>query len=386
MPVGGGDDGSVGEDFDAGVGGVPALLVVHDADDILARAVLHDVLVAADPGGPVALSREGALDIALCSGAAGFGATTEADEEASVRSVNSGVSVAGEGDGHFARGGPSLAFVVGEDDVGIFAAGVFAEEDAELFAIGGAEDAGLAEVDLAGLIDRLGSRPSEAAVLGECFVEGHDGRFLSFAVFREKASVVVKEGQVVSGSGLKCRQAAHGDDAAPVADGVEFAPSEAIVFGDGHADGIEAGEHDDAFLSLGIDDAMEGGDFLGGGPGFGGGQAIAPGESAVAAPFVDDGATAVAFGIDAEHRLAVFHEAGGGVAEILAVFTIDHDLTLGIGGEVDEGDCCGRWGFCREVEARSKEQQGRERVGEGTVHGFNVRNFEQKSSGNGWYS
>ena len=49
VAVGGGDDRPVGENFDAWVGGVPALLVVHDANHVLARLALHDHPVTGGP-------------------------------------------------------------------------------------------------------------------------------------------------------------------------------------------------------------------------------------------------------------------------------------------------------------------------------------------------
>lgn len=61
VPVGGGQDGAVREQLNTRVGGVPAFLVVGDADQVLAGAPLGDVPVAADLGGPVALAWHRAL-------------------------------------------------------------------------------------------------------------------------------------------------------------------------------------------------------------------------------------------------------------------------------------------------------------------------------------
>ena len=119
-----------------------------------------------------------------------------------------------------------------------------------------------------------------------------------FRLGGEEASVVVEEAHVVAGAGFEFDEAAHDDDASPVADLFQLGPGFAIVFGDGHAGRVEAGEHDDAFFAFGIDDAVEGGDLFRRGPGIGGGEAVGPGEAAVIRAFVDDAAFAVAFWVD----------------------------------------------------------------------------------------
>ena len=65
-------------------------------------------------------------------------------------------------------------------------------------------------------------------------------------------------------------------------------------------------------------------------------QPLAPRAPAVGAALEHDGAFAVPFRIDAEHRLAVFKQDGGGMAEVLARLAVDDHLAGGFAGEVDE--------------------------------------------------
>lgn len=230
MAVGGGDEGTVGEAFETGVGAVGAFVVFHQMDFALAGAVGGDVFVVAEPGDPIAF------------GGAVFAGVSEGDEELFVLGVNGDVAVSGEVCRDFAGRGPGLAFVVGECHERVEFAAVFAEKHGDLFAVGGAEEAGFAEVGFWVLGDGCGLLPGLAVVGGDGFVD--DERAFFGRRFSEEAAVVVEDGHVVSV--LQFDDGRHGDDAAEVADGGQRRPGGAVVIGDGRTDGIEAGEEDQA--------------------------------------------------------------------------------------------------------------------------------------------
>lgn len=230
MTVGGGDEGAVGEAFETGVRAVGAFMVLHEMYSALAGAVGGDVFVVAEPGDPIAF------------GGAVFAGVAEGDEELFVLGIDGDVAVAGEVWRDFAGRGPGLAFVVGECHERVEFAAVFAEEHGDLLAVGGAEEAGFAEVGFGVFGDGDWLLPGLAVVCGNSFVDGEaaffGGRFL------EEAAVVVKDGHIVSV--LQLDDGRHGDDAAEVADGGEGRPRGAVVVGDGRADGVEAGEDNQA--------------------------------------------------------------------------------------------------------------------------------------------
>lgn len=99
MAVGEGDDGAIGQDLHAWVGAIEAVVVVGEPDPVLAGPAVADVLVAADPGDPIALGGGRPGDIA------------EGDEEATISEVAGDVSIAGEAFGEFDGGRPGAAFI-----------------------------------------------------------------------------------------------------------------------------------------------------------------------------------------------------------------------------------------------------------------------------------
>lgn len=330
------------------------MLVVHEPDAVLAGSTVEQVVVGTDPAQPI-------------SGGGGFGGgIPEGSEEPAVGRVFEGVPVAGERAVEGAGRGPGLAFVVGEDDLGIGLSGVLAEEQGELAAIGGTDGAGFAEVQVAGAVDIAGGGPGEAAVGGGDLVEGEGwggGGGEGFGV--EEATVVVEPGEVGAGASAHGFEGGHDDDAAPVTGRLEGGPGVAVVGGEGEAGGMEAGPEEEAFLALGVDDAVEGGGFEGGGPVLGNGEAWAPGAAGVGGSLEHDGSFAVALGVGAEQGFAVFEQDGGGVAEVLAGLTIDDDLALLVVGQIEQG-----WGDGGAGGEAGGEQEGEERgLGGGMEHG-----------------
>ena len=175
---------------------------------------------------------------------------------------------------------------------------VFTKQNSDLIAVGRANRAGFAEVDVAAAPDFIGETPCHPSILGKRGEEPELDRIGAFSIFLKESAVVVKHGHVVTFL-LEGGHIAHHHDAAPVADGFEFAPRFSVVLSHGHTRGVETGKHDDAFLAGGVDDAVQGGDFLGCRPTCGSRQPLAPGFPSVRAAFVYDAAPAVTFGVNA---------------------------------------------------------------------------------------
>ena len=104
VAVGRGDERAVGQQFQAGIGAIGALVVVHQPHAILPLTAVGDIVVGANPSDPVTVSRTLVCRVA------------ERDEQPPVRRVAGDMAVAGERAGQFARLAPCLAFVVGEND------------------------------------------------------------------------------------------------------------------------------------------------------------------------------------------------------------------------------------------------------------------------------
>ena len=100
VSVGGEDEGIVGEAFNAGVGAIGAVVILHEADAVLAGAAIDEILIAADPGDPIA------------AGGALVAHVAEGDQEAAIAGVLGLMTVAGEDGGQGARLSPGGAFVV----------------------------------------------------------------------------------------------------------------------------------------------------------------------------------------------------------------------------------------------------------------------------------
>ena len=123
MAVGCGDDDAGGEYFQSRVGAVPFVLVVHEAEAELAWCAAGQVGVGADPGNPIALGR--ALRIGVAEG----------DEEAAIAEVFGCVAIAGQRGRERAGGCPGRGLIIGEHEVRVLHASVFAKEDGELPAV-----------------------------------------------------------------------------------------------------------------------------------------------------------------------------------------------------------------------------------------------------------
>ena len=145
----------------------------------------------------------------------------------------------------------------------------------------------------------------------------------------------MEEREVVPRPGAEFDHGRHRDDPAEVPDRLQFAPRRAVVLGDGHPDRVESAEHDDPPLARRVDDAVQRRHLERGFPRARGRQAGAPGEAAVGAALVDDGAAAVALGVDDQHRAVVLEQHSGRVAEVLAGLAVDDDLAVAVGAEVD---------------------------------------------------
>ena len=108
--------------------------VVHQPDPVLPLPPLHDVVVGAHPADPIPLRR------------ALVGRVPERDEEPAVGAILADVPVAGQRARQFPRRRPGLALVVGEDHERVVLAAVLPQQDGDLLAVGGADQARLAEV------------------------------------------------------------------------------------------------------------------------------------------------------------------------------------------------------------------------------------------------
>src|SRR5690606_33895274 len=192
----------------------------------------------------------------------------------------------------------------------------------------------LAKVNLAAGEDRLRIAPREPAVDGLRLVEREDGRILLLVFGVDESAVVVEEGEVVPRL-LQLHDAAHDDDAAPLARGCELAPCLAVILADAEARRVEARPEDQALRAAGVDDAVDRRRLPARLPAFGRGEALAPGQPAVVAALEDDPALPVAFRVDAENRLPVLEQDGGRMPEILPRLAIDEDLPVALAGEVD---------------------------------------------------
>ena len=64
-------------------------------------------------------------------------------------------------------------------------------------------------------------------------------------------------------------------------------------------------------------------------------QSVAPRQTTVGAPFVDDCTAAMAFRINAQHGFAVFEQTGRRMPEVLSRLVIDDDLSIQVVIEVD---------------------------------------------------
>ena len=126
--------------------------------------------------------------------------------------------------------------------------------------------------------------------------------------------------------------------AAPVARSAQITPGLAVILAHRQAGRIETGPYDQPFLAGGIDDAVDGGRLLRGRPRGGHGQAAAPGQAAVRAALVHNGAFAVALRIDAEDCLSVLEQHRSRMPEILAWFAVHGHLPIGFAGQVKERD------------------------------------------------
>ena len=96
VAVGHGDEGAVGKNFNAGVGCVVALFIVHDADDVLAGSAFFEIAPGSDPTGPVAGVWHGAGHFSGSHHLVAGGNAAEGNEEPPIGSVFSGVPVAGK--------------------------------------------------------------------------------------------------------------------------------------------------------------------------------------------------------------------------------------------------------------------------------------------------
>ena len=71
----------------------------------------------------------------------------------------------------------------------------------------------------------------------------------------------MKKAKVVTGFPFHFHVATHRDDSSKITDRFQLGPGAALVFGDRHPDGMQAGEHDDSFFASSIGDPVKGGHF-----------------------------------------------------------------------------------------------------------------------------
>ena len=319
--VGGGDEGVVGQELEAGVAEVELLGAVDQPHAILAFAALCQVVVGAHPGHEVA------------AGGAALAGVAEDHHEASVAGVAGHVAVAGLGGGHFAQGRPRPALVVAEHDEGVVAAAVFARDGGKLLAIGRADDGGLAGAGVPELADEPLGAPREAAVVAGALPDCQ-GR----AVAVVRAAVILHQVALAAVD----RHDGDGDDDAVKAVLRHRRPCLALVLGDGLLHVAVAGEDEEACLALGVDQAMDGGAVADGAPVVGHGEQLAPGEAAVVAALHRAAVSAVVDGPHGEDGLPIGHQQGVHVALVeRGGAACHHDLAFGLGRQVDGGDRVG---------------------------------------------
>ena len=326
MAIGGGDEAPVGHPLEPGVGAIPLVGVVLDADAILTRRPAEEIVPVADPGDPIPLGRAPLRHVA------------EGDEEAPIAGVLRGVAIPGELPREFARRAPRAALIGGGDDLRRRLATVLAQEEGEGAAIGGTDGPRFAEMEIAPAPD-LGGLPPAAAAIGGADLEESEGPRRA-AIRPEEAAVVVEEGE--EGTVGHRDHGAHHDDPAPIADRGERGPGAPLVLARGDAGGVEPGEEDQAVAPLHrVGDAVDGRGLEGGGPVLRGGEALAPGAATIRAPLHEDGALPMPLGVDGEDRPAIPQEGGGDVPEVLARLAVDDGVAAGVAVEVDEGDPLG---------------------------------------------
>ena len=251
------------------------------------------------------------------------------------------MSISGQRSRQFPRLAPCLALVVGEDHEGIELAAVLAQQHRDLLAVRRAQCAGFAEMSNRMLGDDLRLRPSQAAVRRDDLVDlklpavGIHGRIA------EPAPVVMEQRHV--GTVLEFHHGGHRDDAAIAragsADRLQRRPRAAFVQRVRHADaaGLPR-KHQDPRNALRVDQAEQRGHLHRRGPVLRSLQSVRPGEAAVEALLVDDGALAVPLGIGDQDGLVVGEEQGRGVPEILAGLPVNHHLAMRLGRQVDGRD------------------------------------------------
>ena len=103
VAVGHAQDAAVGQQFDARIRAVPAVVVVHQPHAAPTFGALHDVLPRPNPRHPVALGDRLA------------GGVAEANHQVSVLVVPRGVAIAGQGGGQWLGIGPGATGVGAED-------------------------------------------------------------------------------------------------------------------------------------------------------------------------------------------------------------------------------------------------------------------------------
>ena len=221
--------------------------------------------------------------------------------------------------------------------MGVLPPRVLAEQAGQLLTVRASHYAGLAKVEVGTRQDRFGERPGEAAISAQGLVECEDDGLLLLDPLPQVASVVVEHGHVVSAR-LQGNDGAHDYNTAPIAHRLKLAPGRAVVFGDRQPGGVHTRPHDDALGAVRSNHPMQRRDFFRRRPALRSGQAIAPGAAAVGRSLVDDSPFTVPLRVDTKHRLAVFEETGGRVAQVLTFLPVDDHLAVLVPVEIDDRD------------------------------------------------
>ena len=139
VPIRGRDQRAIGQRFEAGIAAVPCVLVVEQANSVLAAVAVLDVVERADPRDEVAAPCAVAIEPRVA----------EHRDEAAILRVAQRVSIAGQRRVHRARLAPSGAFIASRHPCARLLAAVLAQQQRELRSIRRPHATGLAVVDVA---------------------------------------------------------------------------------------------------------------------------------------------------------------------------------------------------------------------------------------------
>ncbi len=310
------------------IGTVPGILVIFEADSVLARASVEQIIISSDPGDPIArCGRFLARRLYI----------PERDVESAIGCIDRSVPVAVELRRQRPRIAPGAPLVIGKHDLRILPAGVFAQQHGDLFAVGGTDHTRLAEVHLRGSINLFGFIPGQAAVNALHSVKSENSRTEHLVLRGNETAIIVEKSHVVARF-LHRYLAGHGDDSAPFSGGFELAPGGAIILRNRIPCRIKSRPDDQPLLAGRVYHPINMRRFQTGSPAFGHFQALAPIPTLIIAPLEDQSTLAVTARINAVNRFAILQHHRAGMAQVLPFFLIHHFLHIDLPIQVNRGN------------------------------------------------